>query len=149
MTFGPGSFLCTNFFVLSLGEQWKFILLPQMRKDTHNCNQSNWTISLNLKKSRWNHKEEERTKAWPWVLPINLLWSILPNLVFSAGGAAHDNGELRRMSEGDPITTYSTAWIETKRAWMTPSAPRLTPASKFLSLSLFHKMHLFVNFRTT
>lgn len=51
MVFGPGSFLCTNFFVLFLGEQRKSILLPQM-KDTHNCNQSNWTTSLNLKKKK-------------------------------------------------------------------------------------------------
>lgn len=60
-----GSLLCTNFFVLSLVEQRKSILLPQMKKNTHKCNQSNWTISLNLKKkkSRWEPEERGEDKG--------------------------------------------------------------------------------------
>lgn len=148
MVFGPGSFLCTNFFVLFLGEQRKSILLPQM-KDTHNCNQSNWTIALNLKKKAGRTTREKREQRLdPGVLPTNLILSIPPNLVFSAGGGAHDNGELRRKWGDTRLLPTPQPELKLKGHGWPPSVPRLTPASKFLSLSLFHKMHLFINFRT-
>lgn len=92
-----GSLLCTNFFVLSLVEQRKSILLPQMKKNTHKCNQSNWTISLNLKKKKQMGTRRERRGQRPdfGVCPHISFYPSLQTW-FSVQGGAHDNGELRR-----------------------------------------------------
>lgn len=111
LTFGPGSFLCT--IVIPFGEQRKSTLLPQMRKETHNCNRSNWIISLNLKKAGRNHKRIEDNRPDPADCTQISFYPSLQKSGFqgnhwdSQGGGVHGNGELRRWGRPDYYLLHS------------------------------------------